>query len=338
MPPPGTSGTRLVSSSRRTTSTPGRARAADELVRAEEHRVLVGSGSPSAGRPSRCRRTAPRRRSPRTTARRARAAAPEMPCGVGDDAGDVAGGGERPDLAAAGRRTRSSSASSAVDVDVPVGVLGDRHDVGDRLAPRQLVGVVLERPDEHHRALVGGMCSVRCVPVVEAGGDAQAQDADQLVDGAGASPEPAKITHASSSSPPTASWMIAAGVLAQPGGLQAGAAGLGVGVGVARQHLVADEVLDERQRPAARGVVGVGDPPRAVRAGHHLVVADHRLADPRQQRRLRQSARAFRDQHRSMMAPQDRVRRRPAPCRSVPRRGPAAAPPSPWRCWPAATP
>jgi hypothetical protein len=36
-------------------------------------------------------------------------------------------------------------------------------------------------------------------------------------------------------------------VLAQPGGLQAGAAGLGVGVGVARQHLVADEVLDEGQ-------------------------------------------------------------------------------------------
>ena len=39
------------------------------------------------------------------------------------------------------------------------------------------------------------------------------------------------------------------GVLAQPGGLQAGAGGLGVGVGVAGQHLVADEVLDEARRP-----------------------------------------------------------------------------------------
>ena len=70
-----------------------------------------------------------------------------------------------------------------------------------------------------------------------------------------------------------------AGVLAQPGGLQAGAAALGVGVGVARQHLVADEVLEERQRSAARRVVGVRHPPRAERAAHQLVVADHRLAD-----------------------------------------------------------
>ena len=72
----------------------------------------------------------------------------------------------------------------------------------------------------------------------------RSEDADQLVDragGAGAAEDHAR----SSSSPPTASWMIRAGVLAQAGRLQAGAGGLGVGVGVARQHLVADEVLDE---------------------------------------------------------------------------------------------
>ena len=60
-------------------------------------------------------------------------------------------------------------------------------------------------------------------------------------------PEPQKITTCRRS-PPTASRMIAARVLAQPRGLQAGAAGLGVRVGVERQHLVADEVLDEGQR------------------------------------------------------------------------------------------
>ena len=59
-----------------------------------------------------------------------------------------------------------------------------------------------------------------------------------------------------------------------------------MGVGVARQHLVADEVLDEGQRPPARGVVGVGDAARPVRAVHDLVVADHRLADAPQQRGL----------------------------------------------------
>ena len=59
--------------------------------------------------------------------------------------------------------------------------------------------------------------------------------------------------------------MIAAGVLAQPRRLQAGAAGLGVRVGVAGQHLVADEVLDEGQGATGCRVVGIGDPARPVR-------------------------------------------------------------------------
>ena len=41
------------------------------------------------------------------------------------------------------------------------------------------------------------------------------------------------------------------------------------------------------ERPPARGVVGVGDAARAERAGHHLVVADHRLADAGEQWRRR---------------------------------------------------
>jgi hypothetical protein len=62
--------------------------------------------------------------------------------------------------------------------------------------------------------------------------DPQAEDVHDLVDRAGG-PDPVKMTTVSSS-PPTASRMICAGVLPQPGGLQAGAGGLGVRVGVAR--------------------------------------------------------------------------------------------------------
>ena len=86
-------------------------------------------------------------------------------------------------------------------------------------------------------------------------------------------PDPAKRTTVSSS-PWTASRMMRPGVLAQAGRLQAGAAALGVGVRVAGQDLVADEVLEEGQRPAARRVVGVGDPAAAVRRLHHVVLAD----------------------------------------------------------------
>ena len=90
-------------------------------------------------------------------------------------------------------------------VDVPVGILVDGHDVGDRLAPRQFVGVVLERPDEHHRALLCRDLRGEVVAVIEFGGDPQTHDPDEFVH-ALVVPEPAKITIVSSS-PPTASRM-----------------------------------------------------------------------------------------------------------------------------------
>ena len=77
------------------------------------------------------------------------------------------------------------------------------------------------------------------------------------------------------------------GVLPQPAGGQAGAGTFGVGVGVAGQHVLADHVLDEVQRPARRGVVGVGDAPRPVRAVEDLTLADDPGPDPLQQRRDR---------------------------------------------------
>ena len=91
-------------------------------------------------------------------------------------------------------------------VDVAVRVLGDGHDVADRLAPRQLVGVVLERADEHDRALVGRDVRRQVVAVVEVGGDAQVEDADQLVDRRRRAR--AAEDDDVSSSPPTASRMM----------------------------------------------------------------------------------------------------------------------------------
>ena len=71
----------------------------------------------------------------------------------------------------------------------------------------------------------------------------------------------------------------AARILAQSRGLQARAARLGVGVGVGGQNGIADEVLDERQRTSTRGVVGVGDAPRAEGPVHDAVLADDASAD-----------------------------------------------------------
>ena len=102
----------------------GRARPADELVRAEEDRVLVRTAGPRRGRrTSRSRRTARRRRSPRTTARRARCSSAEMRVRVADDAGDVAGGRERADLQRPVGVLDAARASSCGEVDVAVGVL-----------------------------------------------------------------------------------------------------------------------------------------------------------------------------------------------------------------------
>jgi hypothetical protein len=87
--------------------------------------------------------------------------------------------------------------------------------------------------------------------------DPQLQDADQLVHRRGR-PGPAAdhqvIGGAADRIPDDP-----AGLLAQPGGRQPSPGALGMGVGVPRQHRIADEILDEVQRPAEGGVIGVGD-------------------------------------------------------------------------------
>ena len=157
-------------------------------------------------------------------------------------------------------------------VDVAVAVLGDHHDVGDRLAPGQFVRVVLEGADEHDRAFgrrdVGG----QAVPVVQAGRDPHAEDVDHLVDG----------RRGTRTGEDHDGLLVAAdrvpddlpGVLAQPGRLQPGAGRLGVGVGVPGKHLVTDEPFDEIERPSGGGVIGVRHPARPERSPHHLVITD----------------------------------------------------------------
>ncbi len=268
---------------------PRRARPAHELVRGQEHCVLgrLGVIGPHVDVDVRGPgRVVPERQRPVLVQQ----AGDRV--GVREDAGHVRRGRE-----AADPQRPVGVAHELLGqprgVDVPVGALRDDHDVGDRLAPGQLVAVVLERADEDHGALVGRDARGQAVPVVEVGREAQVEDPDELVDRAGRA-RPGEdhgrrvvTAHALLDDP--------AGVLAQPGRLQPRSAGLGVGVRVARQHLGADEVLDEVQRAPARGVVGVGDPAPSVRALHDLVVADDAGADAGHQRGVGESGVARRD-------------------------------------------
>ena len=149
------------------------------------------------------------------------------------------------------------------EVDAPAGVLADRDDVGARLAPRQLVRVMLVGTDEHDRALYARRVEV--------------EQADELVDRA----RRARSTEHDDvvGRPVHGAVDDAAGVLTQRGRLPAGRGRLRVRVRVQRQHAVADVVLDERQRAPRGGEVGVDHPARAERPVEHRVVADHRAAD-----------------------------------------------------------
>ena len=169
-----------------------------------------------------------------------------------------------------------------VEVDVAVRVLVDDDDVGDRLPPGELVGVVFVGPEEHHRPLRGRDRLGEPVAGGQPGREAQLQDGDQLVHRRrrpGAAEDHQVVVGAADGVADQSS-----GLLAQPGGLQPGAGALGVGVGVAGQDVVADEVLDEVERTARSGVVGVGDPPPAVRAVQRRAFTDHTPPDPVEQR------------------------------------------------------
>ncbi len=224
-------------------------RPAGELVRRQEHRVLVvASAGTGHGNPDRhvgpCGGVIPERQGTMGVQQR------RDPAGVGENAGHVGRGRETADQ----QRPAGEPGHLPLQVgqvDVAVGVLADDHHLGDRLAPGELVGVVLVRADEHHRPLACRDLPGELVPVVQAGRDAQLEDADELVHRggrAGPAEDDQVIVGAADRT-----MNDLAGVLAQPGRLQAGAGALGVSVGIPRQHLLAGEVLDEVQ---SRGPAG----------------------------------------------------------------------------------
>ena len=180
MPPPGTVGTRLRNSSRRATRTPGVPGPPMNLWGQMKTASRYARGSASSARVHldrhvRCRRgEVPERECPVPWSRRAALRVGEMPVTL-----DAA---QNEPIRAAGRHSASSSALELGQVDVAVGVLVDRHDVGDGLPPGQLVAVVLVRADEDHRPLVARDAGAQVPAVVEVGGEPQVQDVDHPVD------------------------------------------------------------------------------------------------------------------------------------------------------------
>ena len=139
--------------------------------------------SPSgAGRWGACssRGTVPRPRSPRRPARRGGGAARRRPaCPSGCRSRWRL---PRTSRCSSGRSAwRASSSARWARSMWPSRVLADGHDLGDRLAPGQLVGVVLVGADEDDRPLLGRDDVAQPVAPIEVGGDAQVEDADELV-------------------------------------------------------------------------------------------------------------------------------------------------------------
>ena len=151
-------------------------------------------------------------------------------------------------------------------------------DVGDRLAPRQLVAVVLVRADEHDRALGGAGSGRRGRSARRAAAGRRRPRTWTRRSIAAVEPEPTKMTTCSSVAP-TASFDDLPRLGPEAGRLEARPRDLGVRVRVEREDGVAQVVLDERQAAAGRRVVGVGHPAHAERPGHGLVVADHGAPD-----------------------------------------------------------
>ena len=261
----------------------GRLRPAHELVRGKEHRVLVVAAAwPGPGHPDRHMgrrgRVVPHRQCAITVQQR------RDPAGVAEDAGHVRGGGETSDEQwPAG--VADDLALEVGEVDLAISVRADGHHVRERFPPGQVAGMVLFRANEHGRA--PARRNVRGQPGASGppGRVPQPENCGQLGHRrrAARSAEDDQVVV-------RAADRVAdelPGVRAQPCGLQAGTRTFGVRAGAAGKHLLADEVLDEPQRPPRRGVVGVNQPPRAVGTGQHLIVADDAPPDPFDQRRAR---------------------------------------------------
>ena len=158
-----------------------RSRPADELVRRDEDRVLVGERIGLA--PLRRRRERPHldrdvRRRRREIPERQGAVPVQQDrdrADVADDAGDVRRRREGADLQRP-VRVGDELRLEAREVDPSVVVLRDHHDIRQRLAPGQLVAVVLVGADEDDRARRDGDRRPQVVAIVEARPGAGSRD------------------------------------------------------------------------------------------------------------------------------------------------------------------
>ena len=107
-----------------------------------------------------------------------------MAARVGHDAGHVGRGREAADPERAVREP-GELVGKLREVDLAVAILVDRDHVRDRLAPWQLVAVVLVGADEHDRALVRRDVLPEPPVVREVRGEAQLEHVDQAVDRGG---------------------------------------------------------------------------------------------------------------------------------------------------------
>ena len=161
-----------------------RPRSADELVRREEDRVLVvelGRPRRRDAAPSPPRRRARRPRSPRRTAPRSDGACTEI-ARVSDRMPVTFDAAEKLPIFTGRSACSLQRAFERLQVDPTVVVLGDLDHVGDRLAPRQLVGMVLVWADEHDGPLGRRDPISELIPSVEIGREPQVQARDELVD------------------------------------------------------------------------------------------------------------------------------------------------------------
>ena len=196
---------------------------------------------------------------------------------VGADAGHVGGGREGADpKGAASVAGQLLGQVSQVDVAVPVLVDGDH--VGDRLAPRQLVRMMLEGTDEDDGPFLRRDPGMQAVAAIEVRRDAQVEDADDLVHGRRGS-RAAEDDRVRLARRPQRGADEVAGILPEPRRLAARARGLRVRVGVERHDLLADVVLDEGQVAPRGGVVGVRHAAHAEGPGDRHVIADDARPD-----------------------------------------------------------
>ena len=183
---------------------------------------------------------------------------------VVEDSGDVRGGAERPDLPRAVFPALELGVE-VLDRDPPCRVEVDVDRVADRLAPGNVVGVVLHhRPEDDGPGVLGDLPH-QVVALLELVGDAQAEDVDEPIDRA-RRPRPHRdedvfLRRADVARDPREGRLVVARHQA------AGVVALGVGVRHEGEDLLGELLLDVGVEPARSDEVEVAERLLAGRSG-----------------------------------------------------------------------